>query len=162
MPLSGGFASFVDHAQRVERLKRAVKFDLGEDTRLSHRAAALVGTLDTLTKERTERDFCYSDVQHLWIGRDIDRHVFPYVDGRITPERESEMLAYLLTYWALRGTLDVAEVCATDVGVRQGWRQAPIHVPRSAAMAAVYGRDRVLEGQAAFASLVAPHRVARG
>ena len=54
MPLSGGFASFVDHAQRVERLKRAVKFDLGEDTRLSHRAAALVSTLDALTKERAE------------------------------------------------------------------------------------------------------------
>ena len=30
---------------------------------------------------RISRDVCYSDIQHLWIGRDIDRHVFPYVNG---------------------------------------------------------------------------------
>lgn len=33
---------------------------------------------------RAERDVCYSDIQYLWIGRDIDRHVFPYVHGGIT------------------------------------------------------------------------------
>jgi uncharacterized membrane protein len=32
---------------------------------------------------RSERDDCYSDIQFLWIGRDIDRHVFPYADGGI-------------------------------------------------------------------------------
>ncbi|HEX5404038.1 MAG TPA: hypothetical protein VFX16_17260 [Pseudonocardiaceae bacterium] len=35
---------------------------------------------------RSERDVCYSDIQNLWIGRDIDRHVFPYVDGGINPK----------------------------------------------------------------------------
>ena len=30
---------------------------------------------------RVARDVCYSDMQQLWIGRDIDRHVFPYVNG---------------------------------------------------------------------------------
>ena len=30
---------------------------------------------------RVARDVCYSDIQNLWIGRDIDRHVFPYVHG---------------------------------------------------------------------------------
>jgi hypothetical protein len=35
---------------------------------------------------RVDRDVCYSDIQHLWLGRDIDKHVFPYVDGAITPE----------------------------------------------------------------------------
>lgn len=30
------------------------------------------------------------------------------VDGRLSPERESRMLAYLLTYWALRDTLDAS------------------------------------------------------
>ncbi|WP_260194312.1 glycosyltransferase family 87 protein [Actinophytocola gossypii] len=30
---------------------------------------------------RSKRDVCYSDIQHLWIGRDIDKHVFPYVNG---------------------------------------------------------------------------------
>ncbi len=28
---------------------------------------------------------CYSDIQFLWLGRDIDNHVFPYLSGAITP-----------------------------------------------------------------------------
>jgi hypothetical protein len=36
--------------------------------------------------ERKYRDVCYSDIQTLWIGRDIDRHVFPYVHGRLTDD----------------------------------------------------------------------------
>jgi uncharacterized membrane protein len=32
-------------------------------------------------EKRNKAEVCYSDIQHLWIGRDIDRHVFPYVDG---------------------------------------------------------------------------------
>lgn len=35
---------------------------------------------------RYDRDVCYSDIQYLWLGRDIDRHVFPYVSGSITPD----------------------------------------------------------------------------
>ncbi len=35
---------------------------------------------------RIDRDVCYSDIQHLWLGRDIDKHVFPFVNGSITPE----------------------------------------------------------------------------
>lgn len=27
---------------------------------------------------------CYSDIQFLWLGRDIDNHVFPYIHGAIT------------------------------------------------------------------------------
>jgi len=34
--------------------------------------------------KRRYQDFCYSDIQTLWIGRDIDRHVFPYVNGKLT------------------------------------------------------------------------------
>lgn len=37
---------------------------------------------------RIARDVCYSDIQHLWIGRDIDRHVFPYVNGWYDPVTE--------------------------------------------------------------------------
>jgi hypothetical protein len=37
---------------------------------------------------RIARDVCYSDIQHLWIGRDIDRHVFPYVHGGYDPVTE--------------------------------------------------------------------------
>ena len=37
---------------------------------------------------RANRDVCYSDIQKLWLGRDIDQHVFPYLTGSITPEGE--------------------------------------------------------------------------
>ena len=33
-----------------------------------------------------DQDVCYSDIQELWLGRDIDKHVFPYVTGSITPD----------------------------------------------------------------------------
>ncbi|WP_082393380.1 glycosyltransferase family 87 protein [Nocardia arizonensis] len=33
-----------------------------------------------------DSDVCYSDIQLLWLGRDIDRHVFPYIDGGITDD----------------------------------------------------------------------------
>lgn len=32
---------------------------------------------------RMNADLCYSDIQQLWLGRDIDLHVFPYVHGGI-------------------------------------------------------------------------------
>ena len=32
---------------------------------------------------------CYSDIQFLWLGRDIDKHVFPYVNGGITAGRHA-------------------------------------------------------------------------
>jgi uncharacterized membrane protein len=35
---------------------------------------------------RVDRDVCYSDIQYLWVGRDIDKHVFPYLHGSITPD----------------------------------------------------------------------------
>jgi len=58
-------------------------------------------------------------------------------DGRVSPETESQMLGYLLTYWALRSTLDIAEVCAQGAHERRPWQRVQIPVPRSAAMAAV-------------------------
>ncbi len=33
---------------------------------------------------RMNADLCYSDIQQLWIGRDINLHVFPYIHGGIT------------------------------------------------------------------------------
>jgi murein hydrolase activator len=54
MPLGGGFNSFVDHAQRVERLKHAIKIDMDEEQNLGARAKTLSLSLDTLNKEKTE------------------------------------------------------------------------------------------------------------
>jgi hypothetical protein len=34
-----------------------------------------------------------------------------HADGLISPERESQVLSKLLTYWALRSTLDAGEIC---------------------------------------------------
>ncbi len=34
---------------------------------------------------RVARDVCYSDIQYLWVGRDVDKHVFPYVNGGYEP-----------------------------------------------------------------------------
>jgi hypothetical protein len=53
-------------------------------------------------------------------------------DGVMTPEEESRLLAYLLTYWALRSTLDIAEVCAAS-RPRRSWRSAPIPMPTALA-----------------------------
>ncbi|HEV7647179.1 MAG TPA: hypothetical protein VGP26_03370 [Actinophytocola sp.] len=36
--------------------------------------------------KRSKQDVCYSDIQFLWVGRDIDRHVFPYVGGKLTAD----------------------------------------------------------------------------
>jgi hypothetical protein len=37
-------------------------------------------------ERRVDQDVCYSDIQELWLGRDVDKHVFPYVTGSITPD----------------------------------------------------------------------------
>jgi len=39
---------------------------------------------------RVDRDVCYSDIQYLWLGRDINEHVFPFVAGSITPDGQLE------------------------------------------------------------------------
>ncbi len=44
-------------------------------------------------------------------------------DGRMNPEQESTIVARLLTYWALRSTLDTSAVCARQMGRR---RRQPI------------------------------------
>jgi len=52
---------------------------------------------------RIDRDVCYSDVQHLWLGRDIDQHVFPYLTGSITPD--GQLVGGTVEYPVLTGLL---------------------------------------------------------
>jgi uncharacterized membrane protein len=52
---------------------------------------------------RGNRDVCYSDIAKLWLGRDIDRHVFPYLTGSITPE--GELVGGTVEYPVLSGLL---------------------------------------------------------
>jgi uncharacterized membrane protein len=61
---------------------------------------------------RIDQDVCYSDIQHLWLGRDIDRHVFPYVNGSITPE--GVLVGGTVEYPVLTGVLIWAGAIGAD------------------------------------------------
>lgn len=70
--------------------------------------------------ERANRDVCYSDIQKLWLGRDIDLHVFPYLTGSITPE--GELRGGTVEYPVLSGLLMwVAAVPAHTDGEFLAW-----------------------------------------
>jgi uncharacterized membrane protein len=53
--------------------------------------------------QRARNDACYSDIQYLWIGRDIDRHVFPYVHGSINAK--GDLAGGTVEYPVLTGVL---------------------------------------------------------
>jgi uncharacterized membrane protein len=53
--------------------------------------------------QRARDDACYSDIQYLWIGRDIDRHVFPYVHGSINAK--GDLAGGTVEYPVLTGVL---------------------------------------------------------
>ena len=61
---------------------------------------------------RIDQDVCYSDIQHLWLGRDIDQHVFPYVNGSITPE--GVLVGGTVEYPVLTGVLIWAGAIGAD------------------------------------------------
>jgi uncharacterized membrane protein len=52
---------------------------------------------------RIDRDVCYSDIQHLWLGREINHHVFPYLSGSITPD--GQLVGGTVEYPVLTGML---------------------------------------------------------
>lgn len=39
-------------------------------------------------------------------------------DGKISPEEEGRLVANLLTYWALRNTLNISEICSARLMAR--------------------------------------------
>ncbi|WP_159923414.1 MULTISPECIES: glycosyltransferase 87 family protein [Nocardia] len=50
-----------------------------------------------------DSDVCYSDIQYLWLGRDINEHVFPYVSGGITGD--GALVGGAVEYPVLSGVL---------------------------------------------------------
>ena len=54
-------------------------------------------------QERSYADACYSDIQNLWLGRDINEHVFPYVHGGITSD--GTLFGGVVEYPVLSGLL---------------------------------------------------------
>jgi len=53
-----------------------------------------------------------------------------HADGRITAAREARLVGNLLTHWALRSTLDIADICA---GPSPGQRSQVLETPRALA-----------------------------
>lgn len=53
--------------------------------------------------ELKDKDVCYSDIQLLWLGRDINNHVFPYLNGGIT--EDGRMAGGSVEYPVLSGLL---------------------------------------------------------
>jgi uncharacterized membrane protein len=69
---------------------------------------------------RYDRDVCYSDIQYLWLGRDIDKHVFPYLSGTITDN--GALVGGTVEYPVLTGLLiwAGASFAETDAGFLLG------------------------------------------
>lgn len=61
---------------------------------------------------RRYEDVCYSDIQTLWIGRDIDRHVFPYVNGKLSPD--GQPIGGVVEYPVLTGVVIWASAVFAD------------------------------------------------
>ena len=72
----------------------------------SRRPARLAALLDTWTARPAEMYGAPPALVFAVLGQGR-------FDGRLSPEAESEVLAKLLTHWALRSTLDVAAACAS-------------------------------------------------
>ncbi|MGH3880062.1 MAG: glycosyltransferase family 87 protein [Actinophytocola sp.] len=62
--------------------------------------------------KRSKQDVCYSDIQFLWIGREIDRHVFPYVDGKLT--EKGQPVGGVVEYPVLTGVVIWASALFAD------------------------------------------------
>ena len=52
---------------------------------------------------RADKDVCYSDIQYLWVGRDINEHVIPYLHGGIAPD--GQLYGGTVEYPVLTGVL---------------------------------------------------------
>ncbi|WP_188829231.1 glycosyltransferase family 87 protein [Nocardia camponoti] len=77
--------------------------------------------------ERKDVDVCYSDIQFLWLGRDIDNHVFPYVDGGITDD--GALTGGAVEYPVLSGILMWAGAIGVDNDADFLWHSALILTP---------------------------------
>jgi len=55
-------------------------------------------------------------------------------DGLLSPESEARLLAELLSYWALRTTIDAAEACAQPHAASRAFRR-PILQPLALGLA---------------------------
>lgn len=100
---------------------------------------------------RKDSDVCYSDIQFLWLGRDIDNHVFPYVDGGIT--EEGALTGGAVEYPVLSGVLMWAGAIGVDNDADYLWHSALLLTPFALLTAWMLAR---LAGPAALLWAIGP------
>ncbi|MFF2085609.1 glycosyltransferase family 87 protein [Nocardia sp. NPDC058176] len=101
--------------------------------------------------ERKDSDVCYSDIQFLWLGRDIDNHVFPYVDGGIT--EDGALTGGAVEYPVLSGVLMWAGAIGVSNDADFLWRSALLLTPFALLTAWMLAR---LAGPAALLWAIGP------
>lgn len=94
---------------------------------------------------------CYSDIQFLWLGRDIDRHVFPYIHGGITPD--GALVGGAVEYPVLSGLLMWLGALRADNDAQFLWYSALLLAPFALLIAWLLVR---LAGRAALLWAVGP------
>ncbi|MFD3593783.1 glycosyltransferase family 87 protein [Nocardia sp. NPDC058640] len=102
-------------------------------------------------EQRKDTDVCYSDIQFLWLGRDIDNHVFPYVDGDITAD--GALTGGAVEYPVLSGVLMWAGAIGVDNDADFLWRSALLLAPFALLTAWMLAR---LAGPAALLWAIGP------
>ncbi|MFC9893371.1 hypothetical protein ACFVMC_06735 [Nocardia sp. NPDC127579] len=93
-----------------------------------------------------DSDVCYSDIQYLWLGRDIDQHVFPYIHGGITAE--GELTGGAVEYPVLSGLLIWLGALGADNDAdflaQSAWLLAPFGLLTVALLVLLTGRTALL------------------
>lgn len=87
---------------------------------------------------RSKQEVCYSDIQFLWIGRDIDRHVFPYVNGSLT--EDGQPVGGVVEYPVLTGVVIWASALFADTDADFLLLSALVLAPFGLATAWMLGR----------------------
>lgn len=89
-------------------------------------------------EQRNWSEVCYSDIQFLWLGRDINRHVFPYVRGDLAPD--GTLVGGAVEYPVLGGFLIWAGALFADTDAEFLIGSALLLAPFALAVAWMLGR----------------------
>jgi uncharacterized membrane protein len=89
-------------------------------------------------EKRRYEDICYSDIQTLWIGREIDRHVFPYVHGKLADD--GQPVGGVVEYPVLTGVFIWASAIFADTDADFLLYSALLLAPFGLAIAWLLGR----------------------
>ncbi len=94
---------------------------------------------------------CYSDIQYLWVGRDIDKHVFPYIHGWI--DGQGHLQGGAIEYPVLSGLLYWVGAIGAHNDQQYLWHMALVLAPFALITGWVLAK---VSGRAAFLWALAP------